>query len=277
MPSTITGVAQALLLMNEEVFMVAARNLLENALRHSPTGGIVRWSVATGPAEGIIAIEDDGPGIPEDELALVCQRIFRGRHKSGPGSGLGLAIVDLALQQAQARLRLANRPGGGLRAEIVVSGARLSPRRRRGRSDGRKRVKGWWAWQDSNLRHRYGLFLRLEGIEHKRTGSTARGLQRHRRAPAPHVPRGALSRRGPQDTARDHRGDAGRARPAPRRVQYQATIPGLRHERPHARRSPEARTLQEFNLIVARQMYNQSKNREVALRLYIPAASSAEM
>ncbi len=124
---TAPGVAQALLLMNEEIFMVAARNLLENALQHSSPGGIVRWSVAADPAEGIIAIEDDGPGIPEDELALVCQRFFRGRHKSGPGSGLGLAIVDLALQQAQARLRLANRPGGGLRAEIVVSGARLSP------------------------------------------------------------------------------------------------------------------------------------------------------
>lgn len=122
------AVAEMYLLMNEELFLVALRNLLENALQHSPVGGVVRCSVATTPAEGIVAVEDDGPGIPEDELGLVCQRFFRGRHKSDLGSGLGLAIVDLALQQADARLRLANKPEGGLRAEIMVSGTRLSRR-----------------------------------------------------------------------------------------------------------------------------------------------------
>ena len=69
----------------------------------------------------MIAIEDEGPGIPPDELPLVTRRFFRGRHKSPMGSGLGLAITELALGANGARLNLANRGDrSGLRAEIIL-------------------------------------------------------------------------------------------------------------------------------------------------------------
>lgn len=102
---------------SRELLTLALRNLHENAVQHSPAGGKVIWR-ATASGRGI-AIEDEGPGIPEDELALVTQRFFRGRHKSALGTGLGLAIADAAARRLGATLRLNNRQDrSGLRAEI---------------------------------------------------------------------------------------------------------------------------------------------------------------
>jgi two-component system sensor histidine kinase QseC len=52
----------------------------------------------------LIALEDEGPGIPEEELSHVANRSFHGRHRSASGSGLGPAIVELALRRLNASL-----------------------------------------------------------------------------------------------------------------------------------------------------------------------------
>ncbi|HEV7336806.1 MAG TPA: ATP-binding protein [Bosea sp. (in: a-proteobacteria)] len=104
---------------SRELLTLALRNLHENAVQHSPAGGRIVWR-ATASGHGI-AIEDEGPGIPEDEMALVTQRFFRGRHKSAIGTGLGLAIADAAARRLGAALRLSNRADrSGLRAEIEI-------------------------------------------------------------------------------------------------------------------------------------------------------------
>ena len=102
-----------------ELFALAARNLMENAVNHSPPGGVVRCRVAGEPEAGQIIIEDEGPGIPEEELPRVTERFFRGRNKAPVGSGLGLAIVELALGRSGWKLQLKNRDAGGLRAVIA--------------------------------------------------------------------------------------------------------------------------------------------------------------
>lgn len=102
------------------LFMLAARNLLENALLHSPPSGVVRCSATLDGGVISIIFDDNGPGIPEDELPRVKERFFRGRNKTPVGSGLGLAIVDLALSRAGGTMRLSNRPEGGLRAEMRI-------------------------------------------------------------------------------------------------------------------------------------------------------------
>jgi two-component system sensor histidine kinase QseC len=105
---------------NHELLVLALRNLHENAVHHMPRGGTVRWHVKHDTQNTIVSVEDEGPGIPEEELALVTNRFFRGRHKSASGSGLGLAIVELALRANGASLNLANRTDRlGLRAEII--------------------------------------------------------------------------------------------------------------------------------------------------------------
>jgi two-component system sensor histidine kinase QseC len=96
---------------------LVVRNLQENAAEHIGPPGRIVWSAL--PDGAGLAIEDDGPGIPDDELTEVTRRFFRGRHRSGSGSGLGLTIADLAARRIGARLVIANRRDArGLRVEI---------------------------------------------------------------------------------------------------------------------------------------------------------------
>ncbi|MGX1742285.1 ATP-binding protein [Bosea sp. NPDC055353] len=95
---------------------LALRNLHENACGYSPPGGRVRWRRA---GETSITVEDEGPGIPVDELDLVMQRFYRGRGQNHSGSGLGLAIVQAALAHLSGSiLELGNREAGGLSATV---------------------------------------------------------------------------------------------------------------------------------------------------------------
>ncbi len=95
---------------------LALRNLHENACGNSPPGGRVSW-IRIGTKA--VAVDDEGPGIPADELSLVRQRFYRGRLTRTAGSGLGLAIVDVAVAKLGAELNLGAQPNGpGLRASI---------------------------------------------------------------------------------------------------------------------------------------------------------------
>jgi len=68
-------------------------NLLDNAVKHSPRGGVVRVSVAT-PGAAELSVQDQGPGVPVDDAERIFEPFFRGsREASEEGSGLGLAIV----------------------------------------------------------------------------------------------------------------------------------------------------------------------------------------
>jgi signal transduction histidine kinase len=68
-------------------------NLLENALRHTDPGTAVEATVARVNGEVILAVEDDGPGIPLELRDKVFERFFRGAGDRSGSSGLGLAIV----------------------------------------------------------------------------------------------------------------------------------------------------------------------------------------
>jgi signal transduction histidine kinase len=84
-------------------------NLIENALRYTPEGGVVDVRLVNegrGPAVEVI---DTGPGIPPDLLARVFDRFFRVPGSAARGSGLGLAIAQAAAQRCGLRIRLRNR------------------------------------------------------------------------------------------------------------------------------------------------------------------------
>lgn len=101
---------------DHEALHLMLRNLHENAVEHMAGGGTIAWR----PGAGGLCVENEGPGIPEDELPLVTRRFYRGRSRSGAGSELGLTIATMAAARAGARLTLENRrDGAGLRATIV--------------------------------------------------------------------------------------------------------------------------------------------------------------
>ncbi len=102
----------------ESVIAVTVGNLISNAIRYTPSGEIVCTI-----GNGRIMVEDTGPGIPEEELAYVMKRHFRGEGVSGKGSGLGLAIVQRLCELYGWSISFENRKSGGLRAELKFFGA----------------------------------------------------------------------------------------------------------------------------------------------------------
>ncbi|MEX6507181.1 ATP-binding protein [Jiella sp. M17.18] len=102
---------------NETLLGLALRNLVENAVSHSPPGGTVNL-VRT---EGGIAVEDEGPGMPDAEIARATSRFFRGSNRTPVGSGLGLAIVEVCAEKLGGRLTLSRRRPAGLRAELHLA------------------------------------------------------------------------------------------------------------------------------------------------------------
>ncbi|NND45344.1 MAG: HAMP domain-containing histidine kinase, partial [Xanthomonadales bacterium] len=101
----------------ESVISVTMGNLIGNAVRYTPEGEIV---ITVG--DGRVLVEDTGPGIPEEELAHVFERHYRGRSASGKGSGLGLAIVKRLCELYGWSIKFSNRESGGLRAELKFFG-----------------------------------------------------------------------------------------------------------------------------------------------------------
>ncbi len=88
----------------------AANNLLDNAARHSPPGGLVEVTV---DGNGI-RVRDHGSGVDEADLPYVFDRFFRGTNSRGrQGTGLGLAIVRQVAIQHGGSVSAANAPDGG--------------------------------------------------------------------------------------------------------------------------------------------------------------------
>lgn len=94
-------------------------NLVHNAVAHAGRGARITVACGLDDHAPWLSVEDDGPGVPEEERPLLWQRFRRGREAGGTGSGLGLAIVaDIArLHGAQAAL-LAGVDGRGLKVLV---------------------------------------------------------------------------------------------------------------------------------------------------------------
>jgi signal transduction histidine kinase len=88
-------------------------NLIENGLRHTPSGATVSLSLARRDGRPIAEVADTGPGIPESERTNVFKRFYRlERSRSTPGAGLGLALVAAVADLHSARIELLdNKPG----------------------------------------------------------------------------------------------------------------------------------------------------------------------
>jgi two-component system sensor histidine kinase KdpD len=87
-------------------------NLLENAVRHSPTGAEVLVSVARYRDSAQVRVADQGPGIPLEDRERVFEAFYR-RDPASSGSGLGLAIAQAMVVANGGRIWIEGAPGGG--------------------------------------------------------------------------------------------------------------------------------------------------------------------
>ncbi|MEQ1719146.1 MAG: stimulus-sensing domain-containing protein [Hyphomicrobium sp.] len=103
-------------------------NLIDNALSFSPDGATVTIRARSLPGQVEIAVEDEGPGIPEDRLSTIFERFYSDRPatdaKRGKNSGLGLSISREIVHSHKGEIFAENRPGAG-EADSKTLGARF--------------------------------------------------------------------------------------------------------------------------------------------------------
>ncbi len=110
---------------DEMALYTLLRNLVDNAIRYTPAGGQIDLWVDQRGTEVVMAVQDDGPGIPTEERARVVDPFYRVLGTGESGSGLGLSIVDTLVGNLKGRLRLDDAVGHthGLRAEVTLPAA----------------------------------------------------------------------------------------------------------------------------------------------------------
>lgn len=97
-------------------------NILDNAIKYTPKGGLISISLKEQPQQTTLIIEDSGPGIAESEYQNVFQRFYRlDNAQDIIGSGLGLAIVHQAVQQLQGSIELSRSMLGGLAVTLTFN------------------------------------------------------------------------------------------------------------------------------------------------------------
>ncbi|GJL81557.1 MAG: two-component sensor histidine kinase [marine bacterium B5-7] len=98
---------------------IMIRNLVENAIKYTESGGEVVMALDETDAGAVIRISDSGPGIADDEKQRVMQRFYRIASRGATGSGLGLAIVKWIVEQHHAEFTLSDVEPHGLCCTIT--------------------------------------------------------------------------------------------------------------------------------------------------------------
>ncbi|MDP3070233.1 MAG: HAMP domain-containing sensor histidine kinase [Opitutaceae bacterium] len=104
----------------------ALGNLVRNALRYAGDAGPVTLSATRDGTRIVLAVEDEGPGVPATDLDRLGEPFFRpelARTREGGGVGLGLAIVRSSVAACGGEVRFSNRVPRGFRAEIRLAAA----------------------------------------------------------------------------------------------------------------------------------------------------------
>lgn len=115
-PAAVTAMA------DRERLARVIQNLVRNAVRHVPEGGMVRVAVAAEPSAAVVSVSDTGGGIPSEDLPLVFERFYRGessRNRDSGGAGLGLAMAKEFVEAMGGAISVVSPPGEG--ATFTVS------------------------------------------------------------------------------------------------------------------------------------------------------------
>ncbi|WP_332719754.1 ATP-binding protein [Pelagibacterium mangrovi] len=101
-------------------FDLIFRNLVENAIAHSPQDGTITFSLTRSAENVAISVLDEGAGMADDDIAHAKDHFFRGRNQTALGSGLGLSIADAAVSRANGSLDIENARPNGLRVLVTL-------------------------------------------------------------------------------------------------------------------------------------------------------------
>jgi signal transduction histidine kinase len=108
---------------DRDLLFDAISNLVDNAIKHGRERGLVRISADCSESGAVLAISDDGPGVPMNERDLIFGRFYRSEKSRGtPGNGLGLSIVAAVARVHGAGVKLSsNEPGLTVELQFPLS------------------------------------------------------------------------------------------------------------------------------------------------------------
>ena len=106
---------------NEGLLRHVWDNLIGNAIKFSPQGGLVRIRLGKRENKIVFTVEDNGPGISEEAQKHIFDKFYQAdsSHKQ-EGNGLGLALVKRILMITGGRIEAENREGGGCRFTVTL-------------------------------------------------------------------------------------------------------------------------------------------------------------
>lgn len=114
--TTICPEASVQVMLNQRLLELALDNLMDNACKYTPPGGMVSLTLQVDEHEALITVQDSGKGIPAEESPFIFDRFRRGIDtQSIPGTGLGLAIVQESLKRMGGTVSLESQIGLGTR------------------------------------------------------------------------------------------------------------------------------------------------------------------
>jgi signal transduction histidine kinase len=106
----------------------ALANLVDNAVKYTPSGGEVTLSAAAGPGTVVFSVRDTGPGIPPEEQSRIWDRLYRGdAGRYERGLGLGLSLVRAVVEAHGGRAEVESAPGAGSTFRLWFPSARVGP------------------------------------------------------------------------------------------------------------------------------------------------------
>jgi two-component system heavy metal sensor histidine kinase CusS len=112
----LAGAAEGGLWGDRDLLRQALANLVANALDATPEGGRVQVNVKASGSWTDLEVQDDGRGIPPEEVPRLCDRFYRTSDafaRKSPGTGLGLAIVKSIAQLHGGEVRISSQVGAG--------------------------------------------------------------------------------------------------------------------------------------------------------------------
>jgi signal transduction histidine kinase len=109
----------------------AVTNVVDNAIKYSPSGSTIAMRIEADVVEATLSVTDEGPGIPAEHRERIFDRFYRideGRSRGSGGAGLGLAIAKWAVEANGGRMSLASSGSGSVfRITLPRSGAGANP------------------------------------------------------------------------------------------------------------------------------------------------------
>jgi two-component system, OmpR family, sensor kinase len=129
---SLSGEGSLLVTGDEERLRQVLRNLVTNALTHTPPEASVAIRLSRTPQEAVLEVADTGPGLAPEQQQRVFERFYRAdpsrsRREGGTGTGLGLAIVAAITAAHSGRVELDSAPGAGATFRLILPVAQPPP------------------------------------------------------------------------------------------------------------------------------------------------------